>query len=234
MLRALLLAACIMLPAPARAEVLGCAQAAALAEASEGIPAGMLLAIGQVESGRATLGGGRAPWPWTIQANGSGRYLASADEAVAAVQQLRAVGIQSVDIGCFQVNLMHHPDAFTDLASGFDPVVNAMAAARFLSALHAELGNWEEAVAAYHSRTPGLGGPYRDMVYAAWHGTPLLALAAPQAVSLAGWVHIGPGRPMLASAVMGVQVWGPSGAIGAAPAAPRAGLPRVITPMVHP
>lgn len=170
-----------------------CAEAAAAAEAGAGIPAGLLLAIGLVESGRTDAAGKRAPWPYAIQSGGAGRFLSSAEDAVAAVQALQAGGVQSVDVGCFQINLMHHPNAFPNLASGFDPTANALAAARFLASLRDELGAWEPAVAAYHSRTDALGAPYRDLVLASWRGTPP--------------------PPAAVRAVAAIRVWGPAGKI---------------------
>ena len=170
-----------------------CAEAAAAAEASAGIPTGLLLAVGLVESGRTDAAGKRAPWPYATQSGGVGRFHASAEQAVAAVQALQAGGVQSVDVGCFQINLMHHPNAFPNLASAFDPTANALAAARFLVSLREELGAWEPAVAAYHSRTDALGTAYRDLVLAAWRGTP----APPAAVR----------------AVASIRVWGPAGEI---------------------
>lgn len=170
-----------------------CTEAAAAAEASARIPTGLLLAVGLVESGRTDAAGKRAPWPYAIQSGGVGRFHASAEEAVAAVQALQAGGVQSIDVGCFQINLMHHPNAFSNLASGFDPMANALAAARFLASLREELGAWEPAVAAYHSRTDALGAPYRDLVLAAWRGTPP--------------------PPAAVRAVAAIRVWGPAGEI---------------------
>jgi hypothetical protein len=188
----------------ASAAPLSCAQAAAIAETEAALPGGLLLAIGRVES---------ALLPWTIEAEGTGRSFASAEEAVGAVRQLRAAGVQSIDIGCFQMNLLHHPDAFTDLASGFDPLTNATAAASFLVSLHTEFGNWEQAVAAYHSRTQALGTAYRNQVLAAWHDP--------------AWHDR---TPIVGMAAFGVRVWVPTGgATGITIAAP-ARLPRVITP----
>ena len=42
----------------------------------------------------------------------------------------------------------------------FDPATNANYAARFLSDLYSELGNWSEAAGAYHSRTPKYAQKY--------------------------------------------------------------------------
>jgi Transglycosylase SLT domain len=209
---------------PASAAGLSCAQAAAVAEADERLPPGLLLAIGNVESGRIDAMGMRTPWPWTINAGGMGRFFASADEAVSAVQALRAGGMQSIDIGCFQINLFHHPDAFPDLASGFDPLTNALAAARFLVSLHQELGAWEPAIAAYHSRADTLGAPYRDRVLASWHGAP----AASGEVTFAG-IHVwGP------SGEIGFGAWSPSlGSRSVAAGPSRVRLPRVVTVSVR-
>jgi hypothetical protein len=204
---------------PVHAQSLSCTQAAATVEAGSAIPPGLLLAIGNVESGRTDPMGVRSPWPWTINAGGVGHFFASSGDAVFAVQASRAAGVQSIDIGCFQINLFHHPDAFADLASGFDPLINAQAAARFLVSLHEEFGTWELAIAAYHSRLSTLGAPYRDQVLASWHGS---AFA---------------GRSVFA----GIHIWGPTGEIGLGAVLPsattrisvaassRARLPRVIT-----
>ncbi len=43
----------------------------------------------------------------------------------------------------------------------FDPVANARYAARFLAELHAEFGDWSQAVGAYHSRTQVHAQRYR-------------------------------------------------------------------------
>jgi hypothetical protein len=171
-----------------------CTEAAGQAETALGLPSGLLLAIGNVESGRLNDVGMRVPWPWTIQAGGIGRFYTAIDEAVSAVQTLRASGVQSIDIGCFQVNLLHHPNVFSDPESGFNPLTNAFAAARFLAALHVEFGAWEPAIAAYHSRSDALGAPYRDDVLASWHGR----------------------QPALHTLTAGVHIWGPRGELGVA------------------
>ena len=85
--------------------------------------------------------------------------------------QLRA-GRQSVDVGCMQVNLMHHPDAFASLRQAFDPATNVAYGARFLTALHDETGSWDRAVERYHSAEPGVGEAYRERVYANWQAAP--------------------------------------------------------------
>ena len=65
------------------------------------------------------------------ECRGRGHFYDSKAEAVAAVRAMQARGIQSIDVGCGQINLMHHPDAFANLELAFDPQANATYAARF-------------------------------------------------------------------------------------------------------
>jgi hypothetical protein len=157
-----------------------CGRAIAAAERSAGLPAGLLLAIARVESGRARPGGGVAPWPFAINAGGAGRYPESRAEAISAVEALRAAGTASVDVGCMQVNLFHHPTAFPDLEAAFDPARNVAYAVAFLRDLRARTGNWADAIAQYHSAEPGRGLAYHARVRVARvaAGTLLTAPAA--------------------------------------------------------
>lgn len=149
-----------------------CEAAAERAERRFGIPPGLLAAIGVVESGRTDAAGRRAAWPWSVQAESAGRLLPSAAEAVRWVEQRQLGGVRSIDVGCFQVNLMHHSGAFAGLAQAFDPDANAAAAAAFLVALRGRLGGWEAAVGAYHSSSPDFGPAYMRRVYATWQQAP--------------------------------------------------------------
>lgn len=169
-----LLAATLLLAAPgARAASPPaadlCAAAIAATEPASHLPPRLLSAIALVESGRPDPATGRvAPWPWTINIAGTAAVFATEAQAIAAVAAAEAAGIRSIDIGCMQVNLLHHPDAFATLREAFDPAANVRYAARFLTTLHARSGDWAAAVAAYHSETPGLGGAYARRVAAAW------------------------------------------------------------------
>ncbi|MCB4822118.1 lytic transglycosylase domain-containing protein [Roseicella aerolata] len=146
-----------------------CQQAVQAAEREHRLPGGLLLAIARVESGRPDSSGrGGAGWPWTIHAEGQGRYFDSKAEAMAAVEALRARGVRLIDVGCMQVNLHHHPEAFPSLEVAFDPAANARYAALFLTRLYAQSRSWEQAAAHYHSQTPELAEAYRLKVMAAW------------------------------------------------------------------
>ena len=160
----------VLLASPAAAAQFGppppapyalCEAAIAAAAAGTKMPANLTLSIARAESGRADPVTRRTrPWPWTINAGGVGHYYETKEEAVAAVHAFRARGVTSVDVGCMQVNLRHHPNAFATLEDAFDPAVNARYAARFLIDLHRQLGDWTRATAAYHSQTPELGEAY--------------------------------------------------------------------------
>lgn len=161
-----------------------CMAAIAAVEPGSGLPPGLLGAIAQVESGR-TIGGAAVPWPWTADVEGTGSFYDTKDAAIAAVRAAQRDGVRSIDVGCMQVNLLHHPDAFANLEQGFDPVSNVAYAARLLRQLHAEAGDWARAAALYHSATPALGLAYRRKVMAAWHGggVPATLPAAFQGIS---------------------------------------------------
>lgn len=189
-----------------------CHAAGAAAEQRHGIPAGLLNAIGRVESGRRDPASGRVTaWPWAINAEGRGRLFDSQAEALAGTRALQEGGVASIDVGCFQVNLVHHRAAFATLEEGFDPARNADYAARFLAALREKAGSWEQAVANYHSATPERGIPYRDRVLASWMpgGLPGAGPQAARAVAPAGpvVVRMAAWSPQPGA---GVRVWTPS------------------------
>jgi hypothetical protein len=155
-----------------------------------------------------------------------GHFFSSAQEAVAWATAEQAVGNRSIDVGCFQVNLHYHPDAFTSLSDAFDPYANARYAASLLHHLHDQSGNWPLAIALYHSMDPFEGERYSTRVLATWNSggrLPALTYAAtadPVVVRLAG-------------AALAVRVEVPTWAVvqTVGSLAPRkSGLPRVITP----
>jgi hypothetical protein len=126
-----------------------------------------MAAIGRVESGRRDPATGLSyPWPWTVNAEGEGFFYDSKAQAVAAVRAMQTRGMRSIDVGCMQINLLHHPDAFASLEEAFDPSRNAAYAARFLTQLYAQTGTWPKATAMYHSATPYIGADYQRRVMA--------------------------------------------------------------------
>jgi hypothetical protein len=151
------------------ADTRACGAAIDLFERSDRLPLQMLNAIGIVESGRINPQTGVvAPWPWAINIAGKGYMFDTAAAAIAAVQAAQAAGIQSIDVGCMQVNLFYHAHAFANLEEAFDPIANVRYAAKFLLQLRAQMGGWASAVAAYHSATPAFGTSYARVVAAIW------------------------------------------------------------------
>ena len=161
-----------MLPMVAHASAGGpCGPAIAAAEVRYALPVGLLRAIAQVESGRTDpRTGATDPWPWSTNAENQDQVFDSRADAVAWVRATQARGVASIDVGCLQVNLKYHPDAFASLEDGFDPVRNADYAARFLLRLHAVSVDWAEAVGRYHSYTEALAQPYRAQVARSYAG----------------------------------------------------------------
>ncbi len=146
-----------------------CRQATARVERLERLPRQYLGAIALAESGRWDAARQETiAWPWTVHAEGRGRYLVSKTAAVAEVRALRARGVGNIDVGCMQINLLHHRGAFASLEAAFDPGQNVAYAARFIDSLRRETRSWSLVTAFYHSRTRELYLPYRKKVFKLW------------------------------------------------------------------
>ena len=209
---ALMLAAVLAVAVEARAEDrLACERAIAAEEARSGLPPGLLGAIARVESGRWDSQSQRvAPWPWALNAAGSSEWAPTREAAIQRVREHLGRGSRLVDVGCMQVNLRHHPEAFASLEEAFDPVANVAYAARFLQDLQRRHGSWPAAIARYHSGTPERGEEYLRRVTLAWGEAPSRGVEVP----------VRPRDPvvvLLAPAAAQVQVFRPS----ALPTAPR-------------
>lgn len=170
-------------------DVQSCLSAIANVERGSRMPPALLRAIGLVESGRLDPPTRQfAPWPWTINVDGIDHVFANKDDAMRAVEAVRASGSHSIDVGCMQISLKFHPTAFATLADAFDPQTNVTYAAGFLWALHGALGSWPAAAAAYHSQTPALASAYIARVTAFWPpglGYVVPGAAAPAAQTIA-------------------------------------------------
>lgn len=118
-----------------------------------GIPDNILLGLGLQEAG-TTRNGALTVWPYSVNSEGQGRIFQTKEAALRFVTAERARGARSIDVGCMQVNLRWHPEAFPSVEAGFDPARNVDYAARFLVRLYQETGHWHQALGNYHSRTP--------------------------------------------------------------------------------
>ncbi|OYY05450.1 MAG: hypothetical protein B7Y73_01650 [Acidocella sp. 35-58-6] len=209
---------------PIAAPTSSCAAAGNAAETAATLPANILVSIGMVESGRYDAFSRRVtPWPWTVNIDGAGHYFASKQDAIAFTRLAQSSGANDIDVGCFQVSLKYHPNAFPDLDTAFDPAANAIYAAGYLAQLKSQTGSWNTAIADYHSAVPDLGLPYQRRVLAAWHGIGNI----PSAI---GDINIDAPDPvviMQAPAARLVRVI-TMDSLAAEPSRP--GMPRVITP----
>jgi hypothetical protein len=172
---------------PAAANQL-CRQAITAAERAHGIPSHLLAAIARVESGRRDEPSGTFnPWPWTINMDGQGSFYDNKIQAVTAAVSMRPRATRSIDVGCMQISLTFHPDAFPDMIQAFDPASNADYGARYLVQLFAKTNSWPRAVELYHSATPVIGQDYGRLVYAALPQEQKLAEVGEPVPLTGGW-----------------------------------------------
>lgn len=132
-----------------------CDRAALRAARDTNVPENILLAITRTETARHG-----SPWPWTVNMEGDGHWFDTRAAALQFAEQRHATGSTSFDVGCFQINFHWHGDNFPSISAMFDPDLNAHYAARFLTELYEELGSWDAAVGAYHSRTERYASRY--------------------------------------------------------------------------
>ncbi len=168
-------------PEPLMAAPAVCESETARHERSEGIPASLLTAIALAETGRwDDRRRASFAWPWTVTARGKGQYFPTKARAIAEVERLQAEGVRNIDVGCMQINLYYHGEAFLSLEEALDPATNVAYAAEFLKQLRNDAASWTDAAARYHSATPEFGRRYREKVVALWNG---LTGAAPAAAT---------------------------------------------------
>jgi hypothetical protein len=160
-----------------------CDRVAHIVANETGVPVNVLLAITRTETGRSR-GGKVSPWPWTVNMEGKGVWFDSYQEALNYVKSHHKAGARSFDVGCFQLNYRWHGQHFTDIEHMFDPTANARYAADFLARLYTETSSWDDAAAAYHSRTPKYADKYKaryKQILANLPDLPKLGLAAQSA-----------------------------------------------------
>ena len=101
-------------------------------------------------------------WPWTVMNNKEGKsyHFRTQNEAIRYVRMQFMLGNNNVDVGCMQINLKHHPEAFSSLNQAFSPRSNIAYGAYFLSENRKKLGSMERAIGRYHSATERLAAKY--------------------------------------------------------------------------
>jgi hypothetical protein len=126
------------------------------------------MALGPLESGYALDSKLKRPYPWTVCADGKSYFFPTKNAAISAVKRLIARGKRNIDVGCMQVNLLHHSRAFKTLEEAFTPKHNVDYAARFFTKLKNTYNSWTKAVGYYHSRAAKYYAPYCTVVYNVW------------------------------------------------------------------
>lgn len=139
-----------------------CYAAAKKAGGEFGVNYDLLQIISTVESGQWDHAENRyVAWPWTINVKGKGYHFSSKEEAVQAVKKFQKQGVTSIDVGCMQINLKYHGQAFSSVDEAIDPENNVKYSAKFLRSLYSKSGNnWEKAAKRYHSGNPNEGAVY--------------------------------------------------------------------------
>lgn len=139
-------------------------------EKLEKIPTHLLTAISLAETGRWHKDTKEIiAWPWTVTSNGKGQHFDSKEEALAEVEILLTEGFRNIDVGCMQINLKYHENAFKNLSLALDPKTNTEYAVTFLKKLYDRKKNWMHAVGAYHSTTPDKNLKYRAKLIRLWN-----------------------------------------------------------------
>lgn len=145
-----------------------CSQAIQAEEHRNQIPPRLLAAIASVESGRwDKVSQANVAWPWTVMAEGEGKFYPNQHTAIQAVKKLQQRGISNIDVGCMQINLGYHPEAFDSLQEAFNPGANVAYAAAFLKQLREQKRSWQRAVRFYHSSDPKRQQLYGTKIYKA-------------------------------------------------------------------
>ena len=142
----------ILETSPAHAGV-DCIDEIAAASQVYGVPPALLYVVALTESG-VVRAARTTPNAYAVNIEGKAYQFATQEAAIATVRSALAAGHQSVDVGCLQVNLHHHPQAFASLADAFDPKHNVDYGTQYLRDLYRHYGNWTSAVAYYHGSNP--------------------------------------------------------------------------------
>ncbi|EKT4483393.1 transglycosylase [Pseudomonas putida] len=140
-----------------------------LAASQAGIPASVLFAIAQQESG-TPLRGQLIPWPWTLNVAGTPQRFATRDQACSALTvALSRHDPKRIDVGLGQTNLGYHPERYPTACDALDPRSNLAVTAELLREHYADAGDWVIAAGRYHR--PAGGAPaarYRTQFSQHW------------------------------------------------------------------
>ncbi|WP_322499013.1 transglycosylase SLT domain-containing protein [Lyticum sinuosum] len=144
-----------------------CISAIKFYEKKYSLPKNLLYSISIVESGYNYFGNkDPLPWPWTINALGKSHYFKNKQQALNYLKRLLDAGHTNIDIGCTQINWIHHKHQFGNSPNNIlNPIYNVAYAAHYLTERYISQKNWKKAIGQYHSFTPHLSSAYSEKVY---------------------------------------------------------------------
>jgi soluble lytic murein transglycosylase-like protein len=127
------------------------------------IPQNILRSIALKESGKKhSKNNNIIIWPWTVNVEGKGYYFRNKKEAIKFVKNQIKTNKEIIDVGCMQINLKHHINAFDSIDKAFEPQYNISYGAEFLRKKYEQTGCWHKAIAHYHSATFPIGNKYKN------------------------------------------------------------------------
>lgn len=133
------------------------------------MPKNLMKAIAYTESGKWSRHFRKnIVWPWTINSHGKGYYFKTKQEAIDKVKELKKMGRKSIDVGCMQINLKYHPDAFKNLDEALSPKHNIGYSAQFIANKYKRYNSWETAIRHYHNRKRKYSNRYLRRVLKIW------------------------------------------------------------------
>lgn len=123
------------------------------------IPSGLLRAIAEVESNLNA---------YSINASGKSFIATSSLEASRMVRSYHNQGYTNIDVGLVQINWHWHGRNFRSIEEMLTPKNNIQYAAKLLTALYRQHGDWQKVVRLYHSAKPQHHKKYSRKVLLSW------------------------------------------------------------------
>ncbi|WP_375331689.1 lytic transglycosylase domain-containing protein [Candidatus Tisiphia endosymbiont of Temnostethus pusillus] len=131
-------------------------------EKEHNIPSGLLKAIAEVESEMKV---------YAVNLGGKAFIAKSKAEASKNILSYLRKGHTNIDIGVMQINWYWHKRHFSSLDEMLTPKTNVEYAAKLLTDLYLQHGDWQKAVRLYHSAKPYYHKQYSRKVLLSWLGS---------------------------------------------------------------
>lgn len=120
-----------------------------------GVPAPILYAMSQAESGRLH-DGAFSPWPWTLNVAGTAQWYQDRQAMFEGLMAALGTGEMRIDVGPMQISWYWQYQSIGSPWRITDPAVNIKIGAEILKTHYQRCGDWWEAVGRYHrpAQTP--------------------------------------------------------------------------------